>query len=85
MSYARKSVYLCRAPLCKHKNVVWECVDSDNQVIETAPAWKQQCGRCGRQSLDLIFQQVFKPETTLSNYSSTSRDRRRPKDSDPTT
>lgn len=56
----RKSVYLCRAIFCKHKNIVWERLDAAGGLIETAPAWKGRCGGCGRGSLDLIFQQTFK-------------------------
>lgn len=61
-SYYRKSVYLCRAPLCKHTNIVWERVDAEENVLETAPAWQHRCGRCGRGSLDLTYQKVFKPK-----------------------
>ena len=61
-SYYRKSVYLCRAIFCKHKNVVWERVDINENVIETAPAWNCRCGGCGRGSFDLIYQKVMKPE-----------------------
>lgn len=61
-SYYRKSVYRCRAPRCKHENVVWARVDVDENVIEMAPAWQQRCGRCGRGSLDLVYQEVFKPK-----------------------
>ena len=61
-SFYRKSVYQCRAILCKHRNVVWERVDRSDRVIDVAPAWLQRCGGCGRGSFDLIFQKVFKPE-----------------------
>ena len=60
-TFYRKSVFLCRAIFCKHKNVVYERVDSNENVIETAPAWKHRCGGCGRGSFDLIYQQVMKP------------------------
>jgi hypothetical protein len=39
-SYHRKSVYLCRAIFCKHKNVVWERVDINENVIECETACK---------------------------------------------
>jgi hypothetical protein len=79
MSYLRKSVYLCRAPLCKHKNVVWQRVDAEQNVIETAVAWKHQCGRCGRGSLDLIYQEVIEPKSVLEDSPSALRDERRPR------
>jgi hypothetical protein len=80
--YLRKSVYLCRAPLCKHKNIVWQWVDADENLIETAPAWTHQCGKCRRSSLDLTYQKTFKPEP---NPPSAPRDQRRIEGSDPTT
>lgn len=58
----RKTVYQCRAPLCKRKNQVWQRVDELDRVVETAPAWEERCALCGRGSLDLIYQKVFKPE-----------------------
>jgi len=82
MKYLRKSVYLCRAPYCKHKNIVYQWVDGDSQVIETAPAWHHQCGHCKRSSLDLIYQKVLKPEPKEPQQSvspSVDRDDHRPK------
>lgn len=61
MSYHyRKSVYLCRAVFCKHENLVWERLDAQKKVIQTAPAWNFRCGRCGRGSLDLTHQKDVK-------------------------
>lgn len=77
--YLRKSVYLCRAPWCKHKNIVWQWVDADENLIDTAPAWTHQCGKCHRGSLDLLYQKTIKPKPP-----SALRDQRRPKDTDPT-
>lgn len=62
MKFVRKTLYRCRAPYCKHDNVVFEWVDGDNQVIETAVAWQHRCAKCGRSSFDLIYQKDLKPE-----------------------
>lgn len=72
--YERKSVYLCRAPFCKHKNIVWEVVDGDEYVVETAPAWKHRCALCGRGSLDLTYQKTFKPPEAKPFSPSAARD-----------
>lgn len=82
-SYYRKSVYLCRAPWCKHKNIVWERIDADNNLLESAPAWKRQCGHCGRSSLDLTYQKVFKSDPSEPISPSARRDERRPQGSHP--
>ena len=58
--YYRKSVYLCRAIFCKHKNVVWARLDADENEVLVAPAWKWLCGGCGRGSFDLIYQKIFR-------------------------
>lgn len=79
MKYLRKSVYLCRAPYCKHKNIVFQWVDGDNQVLETAVAWEQRCGLCNRSSFDLIYQKVLEPKPKQSVSPSVDRDDHRPK------
>ena len=84
--HLRKSVYLCRAPWCKQKNIVWEWVDADvadDNLIETAPAWQHRCGKCGRGSLDLTYQNVCKPEP-LKISPSALRDERRSQGNHPT-
>lgn len=58
----RKSFYRCRAPLCKHENLVYEKLDPDNNVIDVSPAWKHRCGKCGCGSLDLIYQLALMPK-----------------------
>jgi len=61
MSYFyRKLVYQCRAVWCKHKNIVWERVDSRDGTVVTAVAWRWRCGGCGRGSFDLTYQKSFK-------------------------
>lgn len=83
-AYYRKSVYLCRAPICKQKSAVWEKLDVDDNLIETAPAWQHRCGRCGCGSLDLIYQKPFKSEQQPPISPSAFRDERRPQGNHPT-
>jgi len=61
-SYYRKSLFRCRAPRCKHENIVWARVDAEENVVEIASAWQYRCSKCGRGSLDLVYQEVFKPK-----------------------
>ena len=71
----RKTVYLCRAPLCKHKNIVFEAVDRDEKVLIEAPSWQGQCGGCGRGSFDIQYQKVLEPPSQF--LPSAHRDGRR--------
>ncbi len=68
MSHVRKTVYLCRAPLCKRANAVLEWVHGDGRV-ETAPAWQGQCGACGRGSFDIQYQKDLCPPSQFNPFS----------------
>lgn len=68
MNYLRNSVYLCRAPLCKHESAVFERVNNDDKVITSPIAWQTKCGRCGCGSLDLIFQKRLAPEANSTKH-----------------
>lgn len=65
----RMTSYLCRAPLCKNVNRVFEWIDRSEAVVTTAPSWQGYCGRCGRGSLDIQFQKVFDVPSTGDPFS----------------